>query len=251
MTTVLLVISVVGGMPREASALIVNTRDSSSFQAAGITQYEGDAIPGSGAYSGYATTADISNWTVGGGNLTIVNKTSPTENWFGLTNDPFTWSTGYTIEARFRVSEVNGSGPGIGAFNIGSGASVNDDTPLFGIRISADGLRNEPGGFTTVLYSGDMTQLHTVRVAVIGGASTAHLYVDGVQITDSVANAQLYHLSRLLFGDDSSYNSGSLETDYLRVDTTGAFAPVPVPEPTSMSLMCIGSIGYIVARRRK
>jgi hypothetical protein len=226
-------------------------RTSSAFQG-GATQFEGDSVP---TTQGSGGTGDPSGWSSDGNILTIVNTNSVSETWLtipGFTSDP---NVGYTLEMRFRVASVGTSY--LGEFN------PQGSTPgsLFAFAMNGSGVYDTLRGPNVQLYSGDLTaDFHTLRVAVAGNADAengpgdhAYMYMDGELIGTGWTSPNPYALSyggptRMLFGDTGGgINSGTLLVDYIRVDTTGPFAPVPEPATVAMFCGCFVLVGW---RRR-
>ena len=108
----------------------------------------------------------------------------------------------------------------------------------------------------TILAPFALTQsnvgFHTYRIAYDDVASEIFIYRDNVLLNINgvgIANAtNLGNVSSTFIGDYSSGLAGDWELDYLALDTTGAFAPVP--EPSSTALLGLGGLALILRRRK-
>lgn len=237
-TTVAFVLGALGflTLTSETQSLIIDIRDSSDFVANGISSYEGDVLPTIVGNAGdFSTDDDI---------LTIANSNTEGENFFTL--DGTVGAEAYTVEARFRVTSGAAK---TAALSIVSG----NNSQFFGADLFADRVANilDNGG---QFFLGDFTDVfHTVRIAVQSDAETtktAHLYIDDEEITDTLTSTFDFTLDRILFGDDGgSITSGSIQLDYLRIDNTGAYAPIP--EPSALVVLTLGLSGLAATRQRK
>ena len=196
----------------------------------------------------YTTTGSILNiTTTGSAHAGILNGTDSTDG--GIE----TWNSGvvgpddpYTIELTLRV---NNAPNGIRLW-IGHDTERND-VDLFNDRLlttnSGTGIKTVPADLTS--------GFNTIRFAYDGGPgnSDVHVWLNGTAVTDP--SGGVYNTggndSRLLFGD---YTSGVFGDDFnvdlatFSYDTSGAFAPVAIPEPRN--LLGLGLI-WLVAMLRK
>lgn len=231
-----------------ASAAITVTRDSTAFSST-IDQIEGDVDPDSLA----DWAADLGNFagqlTINGNStMTVALDTVAYDRW-AHTGD-ITGTVGWTIETRLRIDSLGATTGDPGVFEIVSRSSgANARSPWF--YITADGIRVRinTSGSTAALYNINLNdgQFHTYRMATVAGEPHT-FWLDGVQVAtwtnnDSTADTRVF-LGR---NGGTSVDDGTTTIDYIRFDTTGAFAPIP--EPAAAALLVLASA--IGLRRRR
>src|SRR5690606_18603852 len=91
---------------------------------------------------------------------------------------------------------------------------------------------------------------HTYRIAYVPGPNgengTYAAWIDGALIANTLGGITTT-ANHLLLGDTSNARHGGTTTwDYVRWDTTGAYAPIP--EPASLAALALG--GVLLGRRR-
>ena len=232
------------GMCGTASAAIINTKDSADFNT---KNWEGDAAPN------LAYGVDLNDWSFGGGNYTVVQDAGLGAT--GTTPGVFSAANGWTIEWRMKMDLANlptalvldtndvilNSGRGSMTFQLADDQSATarwTEVTMgqvggteWGIWDSlTDGL---------MWRGGDITAMTTVRVAAeaTGGDDQYKMYVDGNEVLDIAGTGGAYN--RQWFGDlGAAVSGGTAIIDYIRYDTTGAFAPIP--EPATIALLGIG-----------
>ncbi len=140
-------------------------------------------------------------------------------------------STGWTWETRFRIDSANQTGP--------TGNAVweifmrdNDSSSLRATRIQfyAAGIgRDKNISATAPDILIDLTDdFHVVRGAVDLSANLTYVWVDGNLVIDGVVSQDYSATEFIRWGEWSNNNTGGTTTiDYIRFDTTGAYAPVP------------------------
>ncbi|MCC6423220.1 MAG: PEP-CTERM sorting domain-containing protein [Phycisphaerales bacterium] len=263
----LLAAAVVAGLGLAGSAMAATldgTLDSSLF----TSKYEGDVLPQNAGLGFtltdpngvYGTASDPAS--LGSGNgvnyLTINTDTNTTvvANQYGdvyhysVGGASSSWTPnflgGFTIEMRAIVHPSNSATYGAGL----QGQDVNS-TGLF--QFFYNKIIVELG---TISGMDNSDTWHTFRIASYSpnDSSTGQIYQlwrDGVDLGSIAQNTSFPNPPKLYIGD---FISGSaevnLDVDYLRWTTDGAFAPAPVPEPsTTMGLLLAGS-GMMLRRRK-
>ncbi|MBQ7233946.1 MAG: hypothetical protein IJS36_00895 [Kiritimatiellae bacterium] len=128
-------------------------------------------------------------------------------------------STGFTVEARVKVTACTGNN---GAICIEAGPSdskVYARLNLFGDKIGWNG---------TTLTNMDTSAYHTYRIAREGGKAVHSVWVDGVLVAENLGTGFTYNdktLYRMLLGSPGSGWTGKAEVAWLRFHK-GAYAPV-------------------------
>ena len=156
-------------------------------------------------------------------------------------------ANGMTVEWRMKFSSDNWSGGGTGfQFELVDGITewyMN----LKGDSVGAGTLLLQPTGETVAV---DTDLWHNYRLVVLGtdpgdSQHKAHVYLDDELVFDFFTSGgwSPKQLSMVEWG----YMTGAVSTDYIRIDTTGAYAPIP--EPTTMLLLGGALLGML--RRRK
>jgi hypothetical protein len=153
---------------------------------------------------------------------------------------------GFTVELRARVRAGNGSA-------YGAAVQMRDENSsglfqFFNNKVAGD--------LSSVSTADNADAFHTFRIASYSpdDSSAGQIYEvwrDGVSI-GSFAQTGEYTGQALQLGDVvSGFYEVNFDVDYLRWDTTGAFAPAVdavVPEPASIGLLALG--GVFALRRR-
>ena len=225
------------------SAAITNTKDSADFNT---KNWEGDAAPN------LAYGVDLNDWSVGGGNYTVVQDggTGAT----GTTPGVFSAANGWTIEWRMKMDVNNLPTANVFVNDVLQSSARGSLTLQLADDQSATARWTEvtmgqTGGTEWVIWDaltdglmwrgGDITQMTTVRVAAeaTGGDDQYKMYVDGNEVLDIAGTSGPYN--RQWFGDlGAAVSGGTAIIDYIRYDTSGAFAPIP--EPATIALLGIG-----------
>ena len=235
---------ILGGLADNANAAITAQKHSSFFNT---KNFEGDSVPGAAIWG-----SDISDWTTSGGNYVIVQDEVD-----GLVGElgNFSAANGWTAEIRISIDVPHTTGSDV------FGMQVADDSTTAGHWQGLNFL-DSGGQFRiwdqlndAVVYTGDAgsaSTFNTIRLAVegTGGDNEIKMWVNDVlQTTPVGAGADL---NRQIMGDDGArIKSGTASVDYFRWDTSGAFAPGPVPEPSTFVLLVVGLMGLAAARQRK
>lgn len=93
---------------------------------------------------------------------------------------------------------------------------------------------------------------HTVRIAHDSVANSYYYWVNGTLLNSSLStaiapgNPNINASGSTFIGDYSSTLSGNYSIDYIRLDSTGAFAPVPEP-----AAALLGFFGLLALLRRR
>ena len=221
-------------------------RDSTAFVST-VDQIEGDAVP--------TTLTDWSN--VGSpfitdnldGTLTMVTPSDafPAIKHNEGDND-FSSSKGWTWETRFRIDAANDPARGVWEIFLRD----NDSGSLAATRIHflSTGIDRDAAGFgVDAEVPIDLTDdFHVVRAAVTPDNLTSVWVDDELVIDQLVSNAfDATEFSRIgRWGGQS--RGGTTTIDYIRFDTTGAYAPVA--EPCSVALAALAAMGLGLRKRR-
>ena len=169
--------------------------------------------------------------------------------------NPDIYSAGYTVEISTEVLAANAGAYGYVLYmgEAGHGGIIE-------LQIFTDQIKTSAG---VVMYSGDLTgSQHQIRMARYPGAVDnpsdspyIELYVDGnLEYTGGrtteggVISSSAWNQDWFYMGSLSGGAHYAVETDYIRMDFSGAYAPVP--EPLSMLLLA-GGAGLAAWRRRK
>ena len=127
--------------------------------------------------------------------------------------------TGYTVEARVKVTESTGS---IGAFLLN--ASTGDSTINSWLVFRTDSLY-WGNGTDRKIVDIDATAWHTYRIVREPGSIYHSLYVDGVLVTNDLPNGISASVNRIILGSTGSAYKGKGQIAWLRFHK-GAYAPV-------------------------
>ena len=126
--------------------------------------------------------------------------------------------TGYTVEARIKVTESTGS---IGAFLLN--ASTGDSSINSWLVFRTDSLY-WGHGTDKKLMDLDATVWHDYRIVREPGSLLHSVYVDGVLVADDLPNGISASVNRIFLGAANANYKGKAEVMWLRFDK-GAYAP--------------------------
>jgi hypothetical protein len=101
-----------------------------------------------------------------------------------------------------------------------------------------------------VLDSNDNSgDYHVFRLTQLPNANSFSAWRDGVLLGSGLTGGMALG-SNLALGSEGSIWRGTANVDYLRF-TSGAWAPAPIPEPTTLTLLLTGLIGLLAHAWRK
>ncbi len=223
--------------------------------------YEGNVLPPANTGAAFVRKASgtISQESVAGGNLTFKTPVSgggQTLSWqvgsllpAGGTSE--TWWTdnvsptkGFTVEFRLQAlpSEVVEGSTVDYRFNfIASYNTATSDSQV--LAISGNQVL---WGATVLSTANNSSDFHVYRLVREANANTYQLWRDDVQIGVDLAGS-ITAQNRFWFGDWGGQPGGGV-LDFLRWDTSGAYAPVP--EPSAAALLLLAGAGIAFLRRR-
>jgi hypothetical protein len=214
-------------------------RDSTAFVST-LAQIEGDANPLSlGSFSDVSSGGAPSYTVNGDGTLTLVTPDMASGQFpaigYNAPTNKVSSSTGWTWETRFRIDAANDPNRSVWEIyfrdrDSGSLASTR-------VHFLATGIDRDTAGFgVDAEVPFDFTDdFHTVRAAVTPDNFTS-LWIDSEQVIDGLTSSTFSGDEFLRIGRWGSQSAGGTTTiDYIRFDTTGAYAPTNVL-PTYLSL---------------
>lgn len=180
------------------------------------------------------------------GVLHIESPGAPSYSYYALGNanwrSVMDTTVGFTVEIKMRVGEGTQGGITL-ALNEGSVLGAG-----YGVlRLDGDGTHwdeSSSSTFTTVDTDSNTDDYHVFRLVKLASTETEagrfSLYRDGVLIFEdrSGSYSSSTPADRFFFGNTGSWVS-SVDVEYVRWDTTGAYAPVP--EPGAVALLAISA----------
>ena len=211
----------------------ITALDSSQFDY----KYEMDALPttqnldGDGAYD--FTANEGTKVSLGTGvNIASITIDASAANTFLMSgaaagsaggawqNSGISAATGYTVEARLRITSTAGAQAGAFVVN----ASVDDTVNAWLKFWSGSVWWGE-----TQIGSVDATAYHTYRIVREAGSSTHSVYVDGALVASGLGSGFSYSspLKRLLVGSPGSTYRGKAQIAFIRFHKGGYAPPVP------------------------
>lgn len=133
--------------------------------------------------------------------------------------------TGYTVEARLKVTESTGS---IGAMLLN--ASTGDSSINSWLVFRTDALYWGNGTDRKIMDI-DATDWHDYRIVREPGSLLHSVFVDGTLVADDLPNGISATVNRIIMGSTGDAYKGKAQVAYLRF-TKGAYAP-PTPDDKS------------------
>ncbi len=268
-TRVMLLSGIVGlgfaGMVTAAPSLtgLDGQLDSSAFAG----RYEGDVLPQNAGLgfvlsdpNSIAGTADDPASLGSGGGVNYLRLDTDTnaragDGYWWVKNDGGTWNPddssigGYTMEMRAIVRPTNSGQYGFAVRMIDQ--NTDGLVQFFHDKIIGP---NDSAALGAVPTAANNDDWHTFRIASYSpsGSSAGQIFQvwrDGIEIAPALAQNTNFLGEQLWFGDLVSGSAEvNIDIDYLRWDTTGAYAPIP--EPTVLAAFALGSVALLRNRRR-
>ena len=135
-------------------------------------------------------------------------------------NSGISAATGYTVEARLKITDTTGAQAGIIVLN----ASVDDKVNAW--------LKFWAGSIwwgETQIHSVDATAYHTYRIVREAGSNVHSVYVDGELVASGLGDGFSYSspLKRLLVGSPGGTYKGKAQVAFIRFHKGGYAPPVP------------------------
>jgi hypothetical protein len=238
------VVTLVGAMVELSlggSALRAAQLDSSLFNH----QYNGDVVLANNFLPHYTpdNPFDLQAPTTDGNILTYQSSIAQangdwnSDQW----NTDISHAAGWTIEFRL---QLEGTGP-INGFN--NFADDGTSYAFFSVGPASFQLFSNPNPIDT---NSNVDAFHTFRIAEAPNSTTLSVWRDGVSL--GTFTAPTLAVTAMWFGDGTTSGGGpTVHLDYFRWDSTGAYAPVPVPEPSAGVLLTLGAIGLAAMARRR
>ncbi|VGO16326.1 hypothetical protein PDESU_04917 [Pontiella desulfatans] len=219
----------------ELTEPVIPTRLSTDF-ISDIAQIEGDADPATlGSWSADSGTFDAGQLVLNSnGTFTVSFNDAQFDRW--AHTGVLDGDTGWTIEACIRIDDEGSTGGDVGVFDIQSRSSDGGTSPWIYLRPDGIGHRVS-GNDAGLLYATNLMDgaFHTFRVAT--RAEVGHmLWLDGEVVAEwtgnDVVNNKRFFLGR---NGGNTVDDGTVTVDYVRVDSTGFYAPPFVPYITSIA----------------
>lgn len=134
-------------------------------------------------------------------------------------NSGISAATGYTVEARLKITDTTGAQAGVIVLN----AAVGDDKINSWLKFWGGSIWWGESQICSV----DATTYHTYRIVREAGSNVHSVYLDGVLVGSNLGNGTSADINRLLIGSPGGAYKGKAQVMFVRFHK-GAYAP-PVP----------------------
>lgn len=256
---VLMLVAAVALIASPAFAEPISTKDSADFN---VKAFEGNEVDPTLEWTKSITQPNNVTVATDGNSVTWTTIPYAKISWSAAggatwpTTDP---AVGFTVEFSAKIISQASSGTSTRKAPLVCLASGH--TGRYDLYVSSFGTmqRQDTGSGTTenlMDTNSNMDDFHVFRIVrepdVGAVTGKAYYYRDGILISDPLGVVGLETVSPetlLTFGDTSDDMNGSVSIDYVRFDTTGAYAPVP--EPSTIALLVTGLIGLLAYAWRK
>jgi len=199
----------------------VAVMDSADFE---LLAGPSDIFDGEALINGWVNAGGATNFELNDGHLSLVSAAN--NGWLQHDNDETAWEKGvadggsWTAEVRIRLANDEGNGLVIWGAN---GAQRNI------LQVNTHNTQTLTG---TVLDENDNTDsFHTFRLAFEAQSGMYYVWRDGKLITpEGIAKQANTGANRFIVGDCcSGIPMTTVDLEYIRYDTSGAFAPTAMP----------------------
>mgnify|MGYP000870770533 CR=1 FL=1 len=221
------------------------------WAAAWDVTYEGSAIPNDPTLGSDAwvldelTSGDLSNTTALNGVLNIVDTWADRGVRFLREGQSVSEAGALTIEARFKVTAAGGGQYLDYLAPVALGGTVGAATAFVGVWPDRVGALYGSANLFDCHFA-DMTQYHTLRIALAGGTSGGHfiVWLDDVQVLGGAGSRQG---GGVFFGTAQPPLTSESYWDYVRYSRDY----LPVPEPSGLLALAGGMSGMLALSRRR
>ena len=248
----------------------LSTKDSADFDYCyedvvphNVTLYDFDnngyadfTLSGSATYFAFSDGVTRLSTTQAATCQLMSDAASSTSFWNSINGSNQLYASGYTIEARVKVTEVAGT-VGTHCFTV----STNSQDGANLILTTGGTIWGESIGDTdhTVLDSNSNSDdFHVFRIVGLANGAGYYLYRDGTllkyngsALLSNTGSTEGWDFNRFGYGDISGSGStlgGTVYYDYIRI-AAGAYAPVP--EPSTFAMLAAGLVGLLAYAWRK
>ena len=134
-------------------------------------------------------------------------------------NSGISAATGYTVEARLKITDTTGAQAGVIVLN----AAVGDDNINSWLKFWGGSIWWGESQICSV----DATTYHTYRIVREAGSNVHSVYLDGVLVGSNLGNGTWADINRLLIGSPGGTYKGKAQVMFIRFHKGGYAPPVP------------------------